>query len=185
MIYCSVDLEATGLDPEACDIIEFAAVLDNGGDLGELPLFHTYVLPRHGAFIGEPYALSMRAEAFRRIATQQAPYLYTAPQDLATVFAAWLAKHNLTVPVNVAGKNFGSFDLQFLIAQDSAWKKVFRHRVLDPAILFLEKGDTALPNMSECLKRAGLSGDVAHTATQDALDVITLIRAGLARRGNQ
>ena len=32
MLYCSIDIETTGLDPETCDIIQFAAVLDNLAD---------------------------------------------------------------------------------------------------------------------------------------------------------
>ena len=32
MLYCSIDIETTGLNPKTCDIVQFAAVLDNLAD---------------------------------------------------------------------------------------------------------------------------------------------------------
>ena len=69
MIYCSIDIETTGLDIEHCDIIEFAAVIDDLTDrkpLEELPRFHAYIAKR--SLKGEPYALSMHQNIFRKIA---------------------------------------------------------------------------------------------------------------------
>jgi DNA polymerase III alpha subunit (gram-positive type) len=45
MLYCSLDIETTGLNPKTCDIIQFAAVLDdlsNPQPLEKLPRFNTF-----------------------------------------------------------------------------------------------------------------------------------------------
>ena len=77
MQYVSIDIETTGLDEYTCDTIEFGAIIDNLNfqkPFDELPKFHAYVvLPRYQ---GEPYALSMHAEIFRRIANREEPYEY-------------------------------------------------------------------------------------------------------------
>jgi len=53
----------------------------------------------------------------------------------------------------------------------------FRHRVLDPASLYFDpKIDAALPDMKTCMERAGIEGEVAHTAVHDAKVVIDLLR---------
>ena len=84
----------------------------------------------------------------------------------------------------MAGKNYAMFDRDWL---DSAifnndkpptnYKIKICHRVIDPSILFLKLGqDKTLPSSKECLKRAGLNGEVAHTALDDAIMVCRLLR---------
>ena len=41
--------------------------------------------------------------------------------------------------------------------------------------------DDKLPNSKTCYERAGIGGKVAHTALEDALAVVQLIRAGVKR----
>ena len=53
------------------------------------------------------------------------------------------------------------------------------HRTLDPAVLFWEANDEKLPDSKTCYERAGLDGKVAHTAVEDALAVVRLIRLGI------
>lgn len=80
--------------------------------------------------------------------------------------------------LNIAGKNFGTFDKLFL-EKLPRWKQVFRirNRILDPAILFVDwKKDEALPGLSLCKERLGISGFVSHDAVDDARDVISLLR---------
>lgn len=43
MRYCSIDIETTGLNPDTCDILQFAAVLDDLND--PKPLVDLLVLP--------------------------------------------------------------------------------------------------------------------------------------------
>ena len=82
------------------------------------------------------------------------------------------------ITLNVAGKNFGTFDKLFL-QQLPWWQKLIRtrQRVLDPAILMVDwKNDTSLPNLTQCKERAGVKGVVTHNALEDAWDVIEVLR---------
>lgn len=80
--------------------------------------------------------------------------------------------------LNVAGKNFASFDKIFL-EKLPRWKQLFRvrSRILDPGILFVNwKTDDQVPGLSECKQRAGLDSHVSHNALEDAIAVISLLR---------
>ena len=82
------------------------------------------------------------------------------------------------ITLNVAGKNFGTFDKLFL-QELPWWQKLIRtrQRVLDPAILMVDwKNDTSLPNLTTCKERAGVEGIVTHNALEDAWDVIEVMR---------
>ena len=82
------------------------------------------------------------------------------------------------ITVNVAGKNFGTFDKLFL-QELPWWQKLIRtrQRVLDPAILMVDwKNDKSLPNLTQCKERAGVNGIVTHNALEDAWDVVQLLR---------
>ena len=90
------------------------------------------------------------------------------------------AMNNGTKPIklNVAGKNFGTFDKLFL-QELPWWQKLIRtrQRVLDPAILCVDwKNDTSLPNLTQCKERSGVTGIVTHNALEDAWDVIEVLR---------
>jgi len=189
MKYISIDLETTGLDPENNNIIEFGAVLDDLSELKpieELPRFHAYICMEE--YKGQPYALSMHSEIFRRIAKKEEGYNYLYPNTLGKAFLTFLLtqgyeaeiKKGKSIPrtvINVAGKNFGTFDLPFLNNQTNFSSSVkIRSRILDPGILCLEKGDEVIPGLKECLKRVGVEKEVAHNTIDDALDVIMVIR---------
>jgi hypothetical protein len=82
------------------------------------------------------------------------------------------------ITLNVAGKNFGTFDKLFL-QQLPWWQKLIRtrQRLLDPAILFVDwKNDKSLPSLTTCKERAGIQGVVTHDALEDAWDVIETLR---------
>jgi hypothetical protein len=82
------------------------------------------------------------------------------------------------ITLNVAGKNFGTFDKLFL-QELPWWQKLIRtrQRVLDPAILMVDwTNDKALPNLTTCKERAGVNGIVTHNALEDAWDVIEVMR---------
>lgn len=83
-----------------------------------------------------------------------------------------------TTSLDVAGKNFGTFDKLFL-ERLPRWQQIFRikQRIFDPAILFIDwLEDTELPNLNKCMIRAGVDGTVTHDAVQDAKDVIRVLR---------
>ncbi len=170
MEYISIDIETTGLNPEACQVIEIGAISSKG------PTFHCYV--KHDIFQGEPYALSMHSEIFRRIAVKAPGYDYLKPREVSCAFYKWLKINNIEQPFTAAGKNFAGFDLRFLRRLPN-WEKFIkiRYRVIDPGTLYwwpLIDG-AFLPNTELCLTRAGLNPTVAHTALEDAQAVIDLI----------
>lgn len=171
MKYISIDIETTGLDPETCQIIEFAAIVNN--DTDEYPTFHRYI--KHPLYYGKPYALSMHPRIFKELAKGKGIW----PGQLAFEFSMFLKENGFDDRITVAGKNFAAFDVKFL-EELRDWKKLIkiRHRVLDPAILYMRPEDKVPPNMSTCLERAGL-GEVSHTAVGDAMDVIHLIETGI------
>lgn len=88
-------------------------------------------------------------------------------------------EHNLPAPIkiNVAGKNPAGFDIPFIEALPN-WQGLikFHRRVFDPASHYALDTDKNLPDLQECLKRAGIDKVVSHTAVDDALDVVRLIR---------
>ena len=131
---------------------------------------------------GEPYALSMHPEKFRRIADRDRDYTYTSAGKLGFKFKEFLVANgyemkNDYVTINVAGKNFASFDLPFLRKIEGFCKHVnIRHRIIDPSILYWESGDEKLPDTETCKKRAGIDGIIAHNSIDDCLDVVKLLR---------
>lgn len=80
--------------------------------------------------------------------------------------------------INVAGKNFGTFDKLFL-ERLPRWKQAIRirQRIIDPGVYFIYwKDDDSVPSLDLCKERAGLKGKVTHNALEDAWDVIELLR---------
>ena len=80
--------------------------------------------------------------------------------------------------INVAGKNFGTFDKLFL-QQLPWWQKLIRvrSRILDPAILCVDwDKDNMLPSLGQCKDRMKVEGKVTHDALEDAWDVIQVLR---------
>lgn len=78
--------------------------------------------------------------------------------------------------VTAAGKNFGSFDLQFLLHQSVEFSSSFRHRSLDPTPYYIKPEDVVPPELKECKLRAGLDGEVAHRGLDDAWDIVNLLQ---------
>jgi oligoribonuclease len=187
MKYVSIDLETTGLDPKKSDIIEFGAVIDDLNDplpLNELPKFHAYVLPNPelGYYRGDPFALQMNQAILKAIATRKGNTKdkFVNPTDLTVGFLMFLQENGMDKEPFVAGKNYATFDGPFL-EQIPNWKGLIKthRRVLDPVMLYLRKTDQEPPRLSTCCERAGINSEVKHTAVDDALMVVDLIRKGL------
>ena len=185
--YVSIDIETTGLNPENCQVLEIGAVVDDGTTpIEDCPTFHCYV--DHGLILGEPFAVSMHPTILRRIATHEDGYTYLQPWEVATRFRDFLKENSLD-PENkkivVAGKNYASFDARFL-RKLTNWDKHVRvhHRILDPAVMYWqpEIDGVELPDTKTCMERAGISGEVAHTAVEDATAVARLIRKAIDNR---
>lgn len=185
MQYCSIDIETTGLNPRTCDVIEVGAVIDDLKDpkpLEDLPTFHCYVLPfDDDIYTGEPYALSMHGEIFKRIATKVPKYDYLKPEEVGPAMLAWFQGNNIEGRITPAGKNFASFDKQFLERLPNFVENIsFNHRTIDPAMLYWRpEEDVKLPDQNTCLERAKISEEVSHTALEDALQVVKLLRVNV------
>lgn len=192
MKYVSIDIETTGLSHD-CDIIQFAAVIDdlnNPAPLDELPKLNVYFLKNN--YLGEPFALSMHGEIFKKISYAKKNKIendddsyYVQIEDLPSIFRNFLTNNGISedlrtgnIVITVAGKNVSGFDVPFLNSKIKDWDGIYmRHRALDPAILYFDPiEDKELPDTAKCMIRAGLKGVVAHTALEDALVVVELLR---------
>jgi len=76
--------------------------------------------------------------------------------------------------INLAGKNVGTFDLQFLPPE---LESRFRGRVIDSGNAYIDwEEDEQVPASDVVLKRAGINSEVSHNTYGDALDVIASLR---------
>ena len=180
--YVSIDTETTGLNPEHCQVLEIGAVIDDGvTPIENCPTFHCYV--DHVLILGEPFALAMHPTIFHRIATREEGYTYLQPWEVAPKFKEFLTDNGIDADrVIVAGKNYARFDSRFL-SKITSWDKHIQvhHRILDPAALYWqpEIDGVELPDTKTCMQRAGIGGEVAHTAVEDARVVALLIRRAI------
>ena len=112
-------------------------------------------------------------------------------EHLPTALTAFFLKNgynqndkNGNIYINPAGKNLSSFDIPFLKSKIKDWGSIyFLNRSIDPAILYFDlENDNSLPDMKKCMERAGIAGEVAHTAIEDALVVVKLLRHKLINK---
>ncbi len=186
--YLSIDIETTGVDPSYCQVIEIGVVADDWvTPIHQLPRFHAYIT--HDKYVGEPYALSMHATIFRRIAQknkeENKEFTFLKATELGHTLAQWIKRRHKAPdnPLLAAGKNFSGFDRPFLNALPRFENHVyFHHRVIDPGMLFWNpETDKEPPSSKECMERAGQAGEVAHTALEDALMVVGQVREARER----
>lgn len=195
MRYLSIDLETTGANPDTCQIIEFAAVLEDTSSpqvpVEDLPCIRLVV--HHEHLSGNVAALALNAKLLQQIADAAAknnlPPDHCLPLEVLPRFAEFLDKQGVDRKRSLvaAGKNFASFDLPFLY-QLPGYGELIRisNAVIDPALLYLDwQKDRRLPNMSACKARAGFSDHVSHTALDDARDIIRLLRRFYAASPSQ
>jgi DNA polymerase III epsilon subunit-like protein len=201
MKFASIDIETTGLSQENSDILQFAVVLDdlkNPKPLEELPRFQAIFMQDN--YKGNPFALSMHSEIFKKIDMAKKKNLEYCPDQeihfmpidhLPTALTAFFLKNgynqndkNGNIYINPAGKNLSSFDIPFLKSKIKDWGSIyFLNRSIDPAILYFDlENDNSLPDMKKCMERAGIAGEVAHTAIEDALVVVKLLRHKLINK---
>jgi len=183
MPYVSIDIETTGLDPDTCQILEIGAVWDNWTKpIDELPTYRRLVA--HSEYRGNAFALALNAALLKRLSGEREPW-FLDPDEVADDFAIWLRSCGWDgqTALTAAGKNFASFDRQFLRRLPRFEQVVkLRHRTLDPAILFWHPNeDEELPGSKTCYERAGINTNVAHTAVEDAQAVVRLVRLGIKR----
>jgi len=175
--YVSIDIEATGLDYNTCQVLELGAVIEDWvSPVSSLPTFRFVV--KHNQIVGEPFALALNANLLKLIANPPDELPIGPAYDLGWKFSAWLVSNNIDPRhVQAAGKNFASFDAQFLkrVSNFSAYVK-FNHCTIDPCMLLWRLDDEGLPDTKTCMERAEIDGKVAHTAVEDAIAVVKMIR---------
>lgn len=221
MLYVSVDIETSGLNPEKNCILSIGAIIEDTTKklpYEELPKFNAVVLQRE--IVGSPRAITMNSRLIKMIGdylegskevkesleNNSGCKFYEADDVIKDLFDFLYINGadddypglNLSeecrvingrtypvfgskikpVTINVAGKNFGTFDKLFL--QQLPWFKkliTVRQRVIDPAILCCDFNvDKTLPSLNECKRKLGISGEVTHDALEDAWDVIQVLR---------
>jgi len=224
MIYVSIDIETTGLDPLSNNVLSIGAIIEDTTKklpFEECPKFNAIVLNKQ--LQGSPRAITMnqgiislmglyleankedRDKLIRMEDAQPYGYKFYEEDEVVKEFYIWLDAnglgHGLTnsggyaevvdgvtrpmingatksITLNVAGKNFGTFDKLFL-QELPWWQKLIktRQRVLDPAILCVDwENDTSLPSLTICKERMDIEGIVTHNALEDAWDVIEILR---------
>jgi hypothetical protein len=196
--YVSLDIETTGLNPDIHQVIEVGMI--RSWDNTSLRL-----LIIQESYNCNPYCCNLHGDLWKEI--QEVPHLkdvesrydcgeallpalfktsdgwlpvkskiyFTeeqewacSPENISTMISSWYEGETL------AGKNLASFDLKFLP------KFKHPHRILDPGPMYVTKEDDKIPNLGECLKRAGMNPQVDHTALSDARAVIRVVEAALS-----
>lgn len=204
MVYVSVDIETSGLDHEKHKVLSIGAIIEDTEKklpFMECPKFNAIVLQRE--IVGSPRAITMNKEIIaimgeylegdaelRTKYDTHLDYSFYKENEVIKEFYYFLDSNGLghglinnsggikPITINVAGKNFGTFDKLFL-QELPWWQKLIhtRQRVLDPAILMVDwNNDNSLPNLTTCKERAGINGIVTHNALEDAWDVIEVLR---------
>lgn len=190
MIYFSLDVETTGLDPSTCQLLTLALVREDTEHpeipVSELPALHIAVSRR--VYTGDPYALGMHAELWKKLAARQWGKRFETPcvrekliddQELSLECVAWLRRHGVTPTSRawLAGKNAGSFDLRFA----EFLRPYFHHRVLDPGSVFWDAANAGgIDSLDALSMQLGFPG-VEHDALSDARRVIEVLRCARTR----
>lgn len=203
MKYVSLDIETTGLNPKTPEnILGISMVVEDTSKpdtpLMQLPHFTCFIGHEH--ISGSPFALHLNAWILKEIdnwlngkPTKYPCYFPTGPDDkyLAGLNGmypkgTWLEeamlfldKHFGTNRINLAGKNVGCFDLQFL---PSMLAERFRSRIIDAGSVLVDWSRDALLDLGTLKKRAGLGDVVSHDMYEDALDVIAVLRTTYGRK---
>ena len=202
MLILAIDIETTGLDPETHQILEFGAVLEDTNNLlsyQKIPKINLII--ERSELSGSVFALDMNKRIIEILKNysvlewqsqervkMQSEFNIIKEHELVGVFdiwmhesiestQAWKKKHEYRL--NVAGKNYTSFDNKFLQKLHD-WKgtsRSFNRRIIDPSVLYVDWiNDKELPSLDECLKRADIKKSVSHKAVEDAWDVIQVLR---------
>jgi len=202
MFYLSIDTETTGLDPKTCQLLEFSAVVEQSHNirpLDELPRFNAMF--KHATITGDQYALNLNANLIHNIKEGNGNIYTLADAGEYDRFyddfhkflnTYYFVEENKQKSVLLAGKNVIAFDIPFinktlmLFAKNVIYPYQVKvmHRAIDPAILYTNFAkDVALPSSDECIRRYKKYFDddsidllQRHTATDDALIVIQLLR---------
>lgn len=159
MKFISIDLETTGLNPKADQVLELGAVFVDT-EKGTFVPFRRLI--KHDRITGHPFAINMNQELIAEISKGGGiPF-----QQAMEQFEEWIYKIYGANKFTAAGKNFAGFDNLFL-----KWDECRpASRVLDPGSMYVRADDIAPPDLKTCCERAGVQYDLieAHYALYDA-----------------
>lgn len=173
----SVDIETSGLDYKKCSILSIGAVVINLDTKQKEESF--YGVLQHKSFYGEPYALMLNSGLIKEIAEKDVfshfedklTVIRDEPEKVLASFLEWLEPNK---EYSVVGKNFAVFDLRFF--EEAYRYNPFNRRILDVGSMYYDVNtDSKIPNLSECLDKAGMNNVVTHNALEDAQQVADLV----------
>ncbi len=189
----AIDIETTGLDPERNQILEIAAIpFDTHKQTEIRPSGYFHAIVKYEEIIGHPFALNMNKSLIEKLLGEDTPDMFEV-FDAAARFQQWLRDLFFPRKIIVAGKNVAGFDIPFLIKQGFTDGTCFKHRTLDPTILYIEDDDDTPPDLGECYGRAveaaanenrKLPDFIHHDAIADCMMVIHLFWEKFAPMGD-
>lgn len=165
MRFVSVDIETTGLDFDKCQILEVGlAVFESTSQKNEA-IDSSYKVIKYDGYYWEPGAFDLHRLRF--------DYFLGVGDNRVRVSEVWpwLAGYFERYKTKIAvGKNFGSFDFQFIRRLPGFKNGVIGHRSIDIGTLALSADDTEIPAIAEALRRLNVKYDPsqAHIALYDA-----------------
>lgn len=180
MIVYSIDIETTGLDPERNQVLEIGVARGEIYDDSPLDIWHCYV--DHYELCVNPFALNMNRDLLKDMheLRQTNPSGLIPPDRVWPLFRKWLTEMGEPEAPRLAacGRNFNGFDAYFL--RKLGFVNLFRHRVIDPTVLHMRRGDEYPPSLEEAAGRAGLPPKEGHRAMSDAIQSIACVRSHFA-----
>lgn len=184
-MFCAVDLETTGTNPNKDQILQVGLVLF---DMNRIYATGVWLV-EHDRYEGDPYALAMNSDILWRIAREKPLKLwdgyyngYKLPHaitekvvhinDLYHTLSLWLGP-DLIGNIHPVGFNVGHFDCAFLKnIPGSPVEGLFNRRVIELGTVF--RGQDGAPMKSSEVVPKFLGKEVGHDALGDALDAAYL-----------
>lgn len=185
MRYISLDLETSDLKRHTDNVLTLAMVAVDTAKPEEY-WARMHMLFLHQYYTSSEQALEINAKILedrrlyktstdnevRNAIEKKYTHIANDWQDGGINFIEFLVNNGFEDRAVLAGKNVVGFDLQFL-----PWdlRGLFFRRALDPGSMYARKSDEFPPDLTECLKRAGMETGNLHDALDDALQCARLI----------
>ena len=161
----AIDIETSGLNPLKNQVLELGMVAWNGEEKRVLNWFVDW---KFITWEVETFKFLGSANVERLMVGEPRIKFFTLKKEIEK----WLGKLDLNNIV-VVGKNFGKFDWWFL--KNLEIELPFRYLDIG-SICFDPVFDKSIPNLLECKRRAGISGEVKHTALDDCEDYLRIVK---------
>lgn len=167
-----IDIETTGDDPTRYQMYEFAAVPVIGGVIRKDLMWHTYIDHRNWKIQQEIFKM-----VTERLLNPREGVPHIKPYEWCRLFKNKV-KEWVDLPATFGGKNFASFDFQFMLNLDNELRdlktQLYRYSHLEIGSMFVEKGDPKILSLADCRTRAmedgaPISVENTHYADADAL----------------